>query len=53
MGICSGASRGKGGVLLGRTKGERLKAADAPIGWRNGYGKPRMMSLMAGNHYAF
>lgn len=35
-------------ALLGRTKNERRKAVDAPIGWRNGYGKSRRMSLMAG-----
>lgn len=35
-------------VLLGRAKSERRKTVDAPLGWRNGYGKPRRMSLMSG-----
>ena len=35
-------------VLLGRARSERRAAVDALPGWRNGYGKPRRMSLMAG-----
>lgn len=35
-------------ALLGRAKNKRRKAVDAPTGWRNGYGKPRRMSLMSG-----
>jgi transposase-like protein len=35
-------------ALLGRARNERRKAVDAPAGWRNGYGKPRRMSLMSG-----
>jgi putative transposase len=35
-------------ALLGRAKSERRKGVDAPMGWRNGYGKLRRLSLMAG-----
>lgn len=34
--------------LLGRSKGERRKAVDGVRGYRNGYGKPRRLSLMTG-----
>jgi transposase-like protein len=36
------------GELLGRRKSERRAAVDAPEGYRNGYGKPRRLSMMAG-----
>lgn len=35
-------------ALLGRGRSERRQGVDAPLGWRNGYGKPRRLSLMAG-----
>jgi hypothetical protein len=35
-------------ALLGRRKSERRAAADAPAGYRNGYGKPRRLSMMSG-----
>ena len=34
--------------LLGRQKSERRVAVDAPTGYRNGYGKPRRLSLSSG-----
>jgi putative transposase len=34
--------------LLGRGHYERGAAVDAPSGWRNGHGKPRKLSMMAG-----
>ena len=34
--------------LLGRRKSERRAAIDAPRGYRNGHGKPRRLSMMAG-----
>jgi transposase-like protein len=34
--------------LLGRGKSERRAAVDAPEGYRNGHGKPRRLSMMAG-----
>jgi transposase-like protein len=34
--------------LLGRVKSERLPAVDAPTGYRNGYGKPRRLTLGCG-----
>ncbi len=34
--------------LLGRRKSERRAAVDAPEGYRNGYGKVRRLSMMAG-----
>jgi len=34
--------------LLGRAKSERRAAVDAPIGSRNGHGKPRRLALMNG-----
>jgi len=34
--------------LLGRGKSERRAAVDAPAGYRNGHGKPRRLSMMAG-----
>jgi transposase-like protein len=34
--------------LLGRCKSERLKAVDAPAGYRNGFGKPRHLTLSNG-----
>ena len=36
------------GELLGRRKSERRAAVDAPEGYRNGHGKPRRLSMMAG-----
>jgi transposase-like protein len=33
---------------LGRRKSERRAAVDAPEGYRNGQGKPRQLSMMAG-----
>jgi putative transposase len=35
-------------ALLGRPKSTRRAAVDAPAGMRNGYGKPRRLSLSAG-----
>ena len=35
-------------ALLGRARYERREGIDAQIGYRNGYGKPRRVSLMAG-----
>lgn len=35
-------------VFLSRNKSERAKAVDAVAGYRNGYGKPRKLSLMGG-----
>ncbi len=35
-------------VLLGRRRSERREGIDAPNGYRNGYGKPRRLSLSAG-----
>jgi putative transposase len=35
-------------ALLGRPKSARRAAVDAPAGMRNGYGKPRRLSLSAG-----
>ena len=34
--------------LLGRSKSERSTVVDAPAGYRNGHGKPRRLSMMAG-----
>jgi len=34
--------------LLGRTKSARREAVDAPSGYRNGYGKPRRLTLTSG-----
>src|SRR5215813_13174237 len=34
--------------LLGRTKSARREAVDAPAGYRNGYGKPRRLTLTSG-----
>src|SRR5262245_24886105 len=34
--------------LLGRTKSERREAVDAAPGYRNGYGKPRRLTLTSG-----
>ena len=34
--------------LLGRQKSERGGSVDAPAGYRNGYGNPRRVSMMAG-----
>src|ERR1043165_8143402 len=34
--------------LLGRTKSARREAVDAPPGYRNGYGKPRRLTLTNG-----
>jgi len=34
--------------LLGRRRSERRAAADVPEGYRNGHGKPRRLSMMAG-----
>ena len=34
--------------LLGRGKSERRAAMDAPAGYRNGHGKTRRLSMMAG-----
>jgi hypothetical protein len=34
--------------FLGRRKSERRVAVDAPEGYRNGYGKVRRLSMMAG-----
>lgn len=34
--------------LLGRDKSERRKAVDAPLGYRNGYGKRRRLTLSCG-----
>jgi transposase-like protein len=34
--------------LLGRTKSARREAFDAPSGYRNGYGKPRRLTLTSG-----
>ena len=35
-------------ALLGRRRSERRRGVDAPPGYRNGYGKPRRLSLQAG-----
>jgi len=34
--------------FLGRTKNQRRRPLDAPPGYRNGYGKPRRLTLMGG-----
>ena len=34
--------------LLGRRKSERRRAVDTPSGYRNGYGKPRHLTLSSG-----
>jgi len=34
--------------LLGRAKSERRRPVDAPVGYRNGYGKPRKLTMSAG-----
>jgi len=34
--------------LLGRARHQRIEGVDAVKGWRNGYGKPRRMSLKTG-----
>src|SRR6202521_5823561 len=36
--------------LLGRGKSERRAVMDAPAGYRNGHGKTRRLSMMAGHH---
>ena len=35
-------------ALVGRRKSERREAVDAPAVYRNGYGKPRKLSMMGG-----
>jgi putative transposase len=35
-------------ALLGRAKSQRRDGVDAPAGYRNGYGKPRRLSMQAG-----
>ena len=35
-------------ALLGRAKSARREPVDAPLGWRNGYGKPRGLALTSG-----
>jgi putative transposase len=35
-------------ALLGRSKSARRASVDAPVGMRNGYGKPRRLSLTSG-----
>lgn len=35
-------------ALVGRAKSQRREAVDAPAVYRNGYGKPRKLALMAG-----
>ena len=34
--------------LLGREKSERREAVDAAVGYRNGYGKPRKLTMSSG-----
>ena len=34
--------------LLGRRKSERRRAVDTPSGYRNGYGKPRHLTMSSG-----
>ena len=34
--------------LLGREKSERIEGVDAPKGYRNGYGKPRKLTMSSG-----
>lgn len=34
--------------LLGREKSERREMVDAPVGYRNGYGKPRRLAMSSG-----
>ena len=34
--------------LLGREKSERREAVDAVVGYRNGYGKPRKLTMSSG-----
>lgn len=34
--------------LLGRVKSERRRLVDCPVGYRNGYGKPRKLTMSAG-----
>jgi putative transposase len=34
--------------LLGRAKSERRRLVDGPVGYRNGYGKPRKLTMSAG-----
>jgi len=34
--------------VLGRPRYERREGVDAPPGYRNGFGKPRRLSLMSG-----
>lgn len=34
--------------FLGRAKSQRRRPLDAPPGYRNGYGKPRRLTLMGG-----
>ena len=36
------------GELLGRGRSERRKAVDGPAGYRNGYGKPRKLTMSGG-----
>jgi transposase-like protein len=35
-------------ALVGRSKSERRAQVDAPVGYRNGHGKPRPLALMGG-----
>lgn len=35
-------------VFLGREKSERRAGVDSPVGYRNGYGKPRRLTLSCG-----
>jgi Transposase, Mutator family len=35
-------------VFLGREKSERRAGVDSPVGYRNGYGKPRRLALSCG-----
>jgi len=35
-------------ALLGRRPSERRTAVDGPVGYRNGYGKPRWLSMQTG-----
>ncbi len=36
--------------LLRRRKSERRAQVDGAVGYRNGYGKPRRVSMIAGDH---
>jgi transposase-like protein len=35
-------------ALLGRAKSQRRESVDAPVGYRNGHGKPRRLSMQGG-----